>query len=105
MAPQFLLLSSPRNCLATTREHLPVPCSADKVVLSWRTPERSFSMKSANFPRTLRLHCFECSRSANLNEWEVPASFPLMFELSLLPTAIWRQPLPPEHFAPTSTTA
>ena len=29
-------------------------------------------MKSASFPRKLRLHCFECSRSASLNEWEVP---------------------------------
>ena len=83
---------------------LPVPCSAGKVVLSWRTPARFFSMKSASFPRKLRLRCCECSRSANLNEWEVAASFPLMFESSPLPTAIWRPPLLQEHFAPTSST-
>src|SRR6266403_1792126 len=76
---------------ATRRGHLPAPSSFDTVVLSWRTPARFFSMRSESFPRKLRLHCFECSRSANLNEWGVLASLPLMFELSPLPTAIYRQ--------------
>jgi len=31
--------------------------------LNWRIPVRFFLMKSANFPRKLRLHCSECSRA------------------------------------------
>jgi len=31
-----------------------------------------FLMKSANFPRKLRSHCSECSKSANLNAWRYP---------------------------------
>jgi formate hydrogenlyase transcriptional activator len=60
-----------------------------------------FSMKSVSFPWRPSLHCSECSRSANLNEWEAAAPFPRMFESSLLPTAIWRRRLLQEHFAPT----
>jgi len=32
-------------------------------VLSWHTPARFFWTKSAQLPRKLRLHCFECSRA------------------------------------------
>jgi PAS domain S-box-containing protein len=68
------------------------------------TPVLSFSMKSASSLWKPRLRCFECFRSANLNEWGGAASFPPMFESSPLRTAICRQPLLPEHFAPTSST-
>jgi len=34
--------------------HLQAPCSAAKVVLSWRTPARFFLMKSASFPMKRR---------------------------------------------------
>src|SRR5258708_3692557 len=37
-------------------------------------------MKSASFPWKLRLHCFACSRSVNLNGSGVAVSFALMFE-------------------------
>src|SRR5260370_42233116 len=104
MGPKFLLHSSRQNCLATKRGRSLARCNVDKAVLSWRTRALFFSMKSASFPRKLRLHCFGCSRSVDLNEWEVAASFPLTFELSPLLTAIWRQPLLQEHFWPTSST-
>ena len=64
------------------------PCSAGKADLNWRTPARFFSMKSANFPRKLRLHYFTSSRSANLKQSEVAASSALMFGSSPPPTAI-----------------
>jgi len=53
----ILLASSPQNSLAMRREHLLARFSEDKAVLSWRTPERFFSMKSANCPRKHRSHC------------------------------------------------
>jgi len=82
----------------------PVPCSGGKAVLSWGTRSRFFSMKSVSFPRKRRLRCCVCFRSANLNGWEVAGSFPVMFESSLLPIAIWRRPLLQDHFALTSST-
>ena len=56
-------------------------------------------------PAETQIALLRVLRSANLNEWGVAASFPLMFESSPLPTATWRQPLLQEHFAPTSSTA
>src|SRR5262249_1822123 len=62
------------NCLATKKGLLPVLVSSREERSKSATAERSFSTKSAIFPKSFKLSCCDSCRSGSLSGWAAPSS-------------------------------
>src|SRR5215470_3059333 len=85
------------------KEHIPAPPVCVKEASNKPTAERSFSMRSAPWTRSVRSLCCGYWKQKLFVESEVKRKFPLTFELSLRPTKTSKRPLRRIDFVKIST--